>query len=141
MSRSAALTLASRWPSVRAIVAGFLVTVVLSLTVDEILHLAGIYPPWGDPMPQPALNTLALSYRCVITVYAMYLTARLAPRAPLKHALIGGAIGTVLGTIGAIGTMPLQLGPAWYPISLAASALPLAWLGGSIRERQLRARA
>ena len=68
MSRSAALTLASRWPSVRAIVAGFLVTVVLSLTVDEILHLAGIYPPWGDPMPQPALNALALSYRCVITV-------------------------------------------------------------------------
>ena len=50
MSRSAAVTPASRWPSVRAIAARFLVTVVLSATVDEILHLADAYPPWGNPM-------------------------------------------------------------------------------------------
>jgi hypothetical protein len=25
-----------------------------------------------------------------------------------------------------------DLGPAWYPIALAVTALPLAWLGGAL---------
>ena len=29
-----------------------------------------------------------------------------------------------------------RLGPAWYPIGLAASALPTAWLGGVLYLRQ-----
>ncbi len=112
------------------IVAGFLVVVVLSLGTDQVLHVFRVYPPWGEPMPQPALNLLALSYRSIYTVFGMYLTARLAPTAPVRHALIGGGIGTVLATLGAIATVPMHLGPAWYPIALAVSALPLSWLGG-----------
>jgi len=31
---------------------------------------------------------------------------------------------------GAIAAIPLKLGPIWYPIALALTALPCAWLGG-----------
>ena len=63
--------------SVLAVVAGFVVVVVLSLGIDEILHLLKVYPPWGEPMWDPALNALALSYRIVVTVLSGYVTARL----------------------------------------------------------------
>ena len=44
--------------------------------------------------------------------------------------LILGGIGTVLSTLGAIEMW--DFGPNWYPVVLAASALPSAWLGGFI---------
>ena len=44
-------------------------------------------------------------------------------------------IGFVIGTAGAIATIPLHLGPAWYPIAIAATALPCAWLGGRLQGR------
>ena len=121
-----------RGRSAGAIAAGFFAVAVLSLVTDEILHLLQVYPPWGEPMYEPSLNLLALSYRSVFTVAGMYLTARLAPHSPLRHALIGGAIGTVVAAAGAVATMPLDLGPAWYPIALAVTALPLAWVGGRL---------
>ena len=116
--------------SIIAIVVGFLAVVVLSLATDQLLHVLKVYPPWGDPMPQPALNALALSYRIVYTILGSYLAARLAPRNPMLHAMILGCIGTVLGTLGAVATIPMNLGPAWYPIAIAATALPCAWIGG-----------
>ena len=122
--------------SIVAIVVGFLAVVVLSLGTDQLLHVLKVYPPWGDPMPQPALNALALSYRVVYTILGSYLAARLAPRHPMRHAMILGCIGTVLGTLGAVATIPMKLGPAWYPIAIAATALPCAWLGGLLGSRR-----
>ncbi|MEN3368279.1 MAG: hypothetical protein V7609_422 [Verrucomicrobiota bacterium] len=116
--------------SIVAIVVGFLAVVVLSLGTDQILHVLKVYPPWGDPMPQPALNALALSYRIIFTILGSYFAARLAPRNPMRHALILGCIGTVFGTLGAVAAIPMNLGPAWYPIAIAATALPSAWIGG-----------
>jgi hypothetical protein len=116
--------------SIVAIVVGFLAVVVLSLGTDQLFHVLKVYPPWGDPMPQPVLNALALSYRIVFTVFGSYLAARLAPRNPMRHAMILGCIGTVFGTLGAVATIPMNLGPAWYPIAIAATALPCAWIGG-----------
>ncbi|MEY2518579.1 MAG: hypothetical protein QOF24_338 [Verrucomicrobiota bacterium] len=115
-----------------AIVAGFLGVVVLSLGADQVLHIAKVYPPWGDPMPQPALNALALSYRIVFTIFGSYLAAKIAPRNPMRHAMILGFIGLVFGTAGAVATIPMHLGPAWYPIAIAATALPCAWIGGAL---------
>ena len=118
--------------SAGAVATGFAVVVVLSLVTDQILHVVDVYPPWGEPMNEPGLNLLALTYRSVYTVGGMYLTARLAPHSPMRHALIGGVIGTIIAAVGAVATLPMQLGPAWYPILLAVTALPLAWLGGWI---------
>ena len=118
------------WRSVGAIFGGFVAVVVLSLGTDQVLHVLNVYPPWGQPMHEPGLNLLALTYRCVFGVLGSYIMALLAPHSPMRHALIGGAIGFVLSAAGAIASMPMNLGPAWYPILLALSALPTAWLGG-----------
>lgn len=127
--------------SILAVATGFVTVAVLSLLVDEVLHLVGVYQPWGEPMREPSLNLLALSYRSVITVFGMYLTARMAPQNGMRHALVGGAIGTVVATAGAFATIPMHLGPAWYPIALAATALPLSWLGGAIARARAVARS
>lgn len=120
-----------RWGrSVVAIFLGFVAVVVLSLGTDEVLHLLRVYPPWNQPMNQPGLNLLALSYRIVYTILGSYIAARLAPSSPMLHAWVLGVIGCVIGTAGAIVTIPLHLGPAWYPTAIAATALPSAWLGG-----------
>ena len=118
--------------SVAAVFLGFVVIVVLSLATDQVLHVLKVYPPWGEPMHEPGLNLLALSYRIVYDTFGSYITARLAPHSPMRHALIGGTIGFGLSAAGAIATIPMNLGPAWYPIALAVSALPTAWLGGAL---------
>jgi hypothetical protein len=118
------------WRSAAAVFLGFVSVVVLSLGTDQVLHVLQVYPPWGQPMYDPRLNLLALSYRSVYPVLGGYITARLAPKNPLGHALALGVIGTVVGTAGAIATIPMHLGPRWYPIALALTGLPLSWLGG-----------
>ena len=121
------------WRSTGAVLAGFLTVVVLSLGTDQVLHVLGVYPPWGQSMHEPGLNLLALTYRIVYTVVGGYVTARLAPHAPMRHVWVLAAIGLVLGTAGAIATIPMDLGPAWYPIALAVTAVPCTWLGGALR--------
>jgi hypothetical protein len=122
--------------SVTAVLLGFVSVVVLSLGTDQMLHVLQVYPPWGQPMHEPGLNLLALAYRCVYGVVGGYLTARFAPYSPMRHAVVVGMIGFVLSAAGAIATIPMNLGPAWYPILLALSALPTAWLGGVLHRRR-----
>ena len=121
--------------SVTAVFLGFVAVVVLSLGTDQMLHVLQVYPPWGQPMHDPGLNLLALAYRCLYGVVGGYLTATLAPHSPMRHALVGGMIGFVLSAAGAIATIPMKLGPAWYPTLLALSALPTAWLGGVLHRK------
>lgn len=118
--------------SIWAVVAGFLIIIVLSLGTDEILHLLRVYPKWNEPMWDPKLNALALSYRLIYDTFGSYVTARLAPRAPVKHALIGGFIGLVLSLGGVAAAMKGNMGPLWYPIALALSSPLTAWIGGML---------
>lgn len=122
--------------SIAAIVGGFMVVVVLSLAVDQLLHVLNVYPPWGQPMYDDALCALALSYRIVITVFGNYMTARWAPHSPIRHVWILGAIGFAFGTLGAVVSIPMNLSPAWYPIALALTALPCSWVAGVIYARR-----
>ncbi len=127
------------WQSTCAVVLGFLAVVVLSLGTDEVLHLLKIYPPWGQPMFEPRLNILALSYRIVYSVLGSYIAAKFAPRNPMRHALVLGIIGFILSVPGAIFiTTHTNLGPAWYPISLVVTALPCAWIGGVLYQKKQR---
>jgi hypothetical protein len=127
----------SPWRSLGAVVAGFLAIVVLSLGTDQILHVLRVYPPWGQPMPEPGLNLLALSYRLVYGVAGSAFAAALAPRNPMRHALALGVVGLVLSTLGAyVAIKVAPVGPAWYPIALVVTALPCAWLGGLLDGRR-----
>jgi hypothetical protein len=122
--------------SISTVVIGVLFVIIASTVVDVILHKAGVYPPLNTPMDD-SLSLLALSYRIVISIYAGYLTARLAPDRPVQHALYLGYVGTVLGLIGVVGTWNMGMGPHWYPIALAVLAIPQCWLGGKIAEKKL----
>jgi hypothetical protein len=124
--------------SIVAVVAGFLTVVVLSLATDQLLHVLNVYPPWGQPMPEPELNLLALSYRIVYTLLGGFVAARLAPHAPMRHVTILAVIGLVAGIAGAVAAVTQELGPNWYPIALAVTAYPCTWGGGRLGvERRL----
>lgn len=120
-----------RLRSAGAILAGLLAVVALSLGTDQVLHVLAVYPPWGQPMHDPGLNFLALAYRSGYAVLGGWIAARLAPHAPVRHALVLAGIGLVLGTVGAfVANFQSDLGPAWYPVALALTSPPLTWLGG-----------
>ena len=125
--------------SVAAVLVGTLLVIALSVGTDELLHFAHVYPDWGYPMPEPGLNLLALAYRCIYNIAGAWLTARLAPRHPARHLWAFATIGFVLGGVGAIATIPMHLGPAWYPILLALGAWPCTWLGGAAYRTTARA--
>ena len=114
-----------------AVFVGFLSVAVLSLATDQILHVLEVYPPWGQPMWDPGLNLLALSYRIVYTILGGYITASLAPHSPMRHVLVVGILGLIAGSAGAIVAISVaDLGPNWYPIALALTGFPCVWLGG-----------
>lgn len=123
------------WRSIAAVFFGFCAVVVLSLGTDQIFHMLQIYPPWNQPMREPGLNLLALSYRVIYTVGGGYITARLAPRNPMHHVWVLAGIGLVMGTLGVIATSGMDLGPRWYPIAIAVTAVPCTWLGGVLHRK------
>jgi hypothetical protein len=126
--------------SILALLAGFIVVVILSLATDIVLHALHVFPPWGDSMVgfDRAL-LLATIYRTIFGILGSYITARLAPDRPMGHALVGGAIGLVAATIGVAVTWNKgpAFGPHWYPVALLVLAIPQSWAGGKIRVQQL----
>jgi hypothetical protein len=127
--------------SILAILAGFVVVVLLSISMDLAMRATGIFPPLGEPMAAKLL-LLATAYRTIFSIAGSYTTAWLAPHRPMQHAMIGGLIGLVLGIVGAVATwnQPVTAGAHWYPIAIALIALPTAWLAGMIRTMQLSGR-
>jgi len=121
-----------------AIAAGFGLVAVLSLATDQVLHSLGLYPPWGQPMHDVGPNLLALTYRIAYTVLGGFVTARLAPYGPLRHVLILSVFGFLVATAGAVAMIPMDLGPAWYPIALVLIALPCTWAGGLLHAHVTR---
>jgi len=125
--------------SIGAVVGGIVVGVVLTLLTDVVLHAMGVFPPCGQPVSDGPL-VLATGYRMVFGVVAGYVTARLAPDRPMRLAMIAGFIGFVVSIAGAVATWNKgpAFGPHWYPLAVVVIALPSAWVGGWMRERQLR---
>ena len=116
--------------STGAILAGFIAVFVLSLGTDVVFHALDVYPSWSQPMTDTGLLLLALTYRIVYGIAGGYVTARLAPHSPMRHALIGGGIGFVLSLAG--GVAMWDMGAHWYPIALALSSVPCSWAGAAL---------
>jgi hypothetical protein len=117
--------------SIGAVFAGLIFIVITHTATDAILEGAGVLPK-DNLFVGTGLILLVIGYRAVFSFIGCYLTAMLAPHSPMKHALILGALGLVLGSIGAI--VAAGLGPGWYAWTLAVIALPIAWLGGKLYE-------
>jgi hypothetical protein len=120
--------------SVGAVLTDIIVGVLLTIITDVMLHAIGVYPPSAQPMVNAivaACNRLSRCLRCV----RGYITARLAPDRPMRHALAGGVVGFVVCTGGAVVTWNRRpaFGPHWYPLAVVATAVPCASLGGQLR--------
>ena len=114
--------------SILAIFAGIVVVVVLSEGTDAAVVKLGLLSFNGPDLTMPfAVATL---YRSVAAVVGGYVTALLAPNAPLGHAIILGAIGTLAALAGVLAN--LSMPHLWYPIALVMTALPCSWLGGKL---------
>lgn len=116
--------------SIGAVIAGFAALVILSIITDSILEKTGIMKT--EPFDENPVWLIAIIvlYRTVFNTLGCYLTARLAPGKPMKHAIILGIIGVVLTIVGLIAMWDVP--PRWYPISLIVLTLPAAWLGGKM---------
>lgn len=119
--------------SIGAVLAGLLVIVLISTATDMVMHGSGVFPPLGAPMSD-SLFLMTTAYRIVISVAGCYITARLAPDRPMRHALALGVVGVVASAAGAVATWNRgpAFGPHWYPLALIALAMPCAWLGGKL---------
>jgi hypothetical protein len=115
-----------------AVLAGLAINVVGAGAVDGVLHATGVFPAPGLAMAG-SLFGLALLYRLGFGVMGSSVTARLAPDRSMRHALVLGAIGATIGTVGMIAMW--GVGPAWYPLALIVSALPCGWAGARLHAR------
>jgi hypothetical protein len=123
--------------SIGAVIAGLFFIFLTHNGTDLILESLGIFTPITERFETTWMVVTALVYRILFSIAGCYVTAWLAPSRPLLHAMILGTIGLVLSTAAAIVLIPRDLGPAWYPIALAASALPCAWIGGKLVQDRL----
>lgn len=125
--------------SIWAVIAGVFVIIVVTTFVDLVLHVCGVFPPMDQPIGN-RLALLATAYRIIISVGGAWLTARLAPDRPMKHAMILGCVGVLLGLVGVVATWNMGLGPRWYPVALVVLAIPQCWAGGKLFEMRSRTR-
>jgi peptidoglycan/LPS O-acetylase OafA/YrhL len=116
-----------------AVLAGLVVTIVLSVGVDVLLVSTGLLPAKSADYTDTHWAVIT-GYRVVIAIFGCWLAARLAPSRPMNHALITGAIGMCIAAAGAIFAWNKgpAFGPHWYAIALVITALPCAWIGGKI---------
>ena len=118
--------------SIGAVLAGIIFIFISHPTVDYILESTGIFTSPGQGFHTTWMVVTATVYRTILSIVAGFITAKLAPSQPMKHALALGMIGLALSTAAAIIVIPMDLSPAWYPIALAVLAVPSAWAGGAL---------
>ena len=119
--------------SIGAVLAGMLVTAIISIATDSVLEGLGIFPPPSQGLFVTWMLALALFYRSVYAVAGGYVTAKLAPSNPMKHVLILGLIGTAVSIVGTF--VGWDLSDHWYPIALVFTSLPCVWLGGKLQTK------
>lgn len=123
--------------SVGAVLAGLILIFVLSTATDELLHATGAMSRGPLPMRgAEGLILVLLAYRLLYSIGGCYLTARLAPSHPMRHALALGVVGLIFSIMGALMNAQQSLGPNWYPWALVLLALPCAWLGGRLAQQR-----
>jgi len=119
--------------SIGAVLAGLIFIGVTHTGMDAILENIGVLPK-GNLRVGTGLILIVIGYRAVLSLIGCYITARLAPNSPMKHALALGIVGVLLSAVGAIVTANMNLGPSWYAWTLVALSLPIAWFSGKLYE-------
>ena len=121
--------------SVRAMLAGFGAGALPSVATDSILEKTGLMITKPFDANPVGLIIGVLLYRLIFNVMGSYVTARLAPSHPMRHAMILGLLGLVIGIIGAV--IMWAIPPHWYSVSVALISVPCAWIGAILAERKI----
>ena len=121
--------------SIGAVLAGLVAVIFLSTAMDALLVALNVFPEIDESTHfTTAQYIIAIVHRSVFNVFGAWVTARLAPNAPMRHALILGGIGFALALFGTV--VMWSFGDNWYAITLVVLALPCAWLGGKLGARR-----
>lgn len=115
--------------TVRAFLAAVVAVFILSYGTDFLLQATGLPTMRLNDASVPLIVAIIV-YRSVYNVIGGYIAARLAPSRPVGHALAVGTFGVIGGLAATIATWNMHIGPAWYPLSIVALALPTAYAGG-----------
>ena len=113
--------------SILSVVAGYVAWTVVFLGGSAGLRAAfGLDADGGTDRVGVLLAYLALSG--LASVAAEAVSARLAPRLPMRHVLVVAALLLATG-------IPVQMAswdllPAWYHLTFLAALVPVTWLGG-----------
>lgn len=126
------MTIKSFLRSVGAILAGIIVGALLSVGTDAVLEQAGISPSFAEQLkngPPTWLLVWATVYRTLYTTLGCYITGRLAPNNPMKHAVFVGYLGFFANVAGGIAMW--SLGQHWYPFTLAVLSIASGYTAGT----------
>lgn len=123
--------------SILAIVVGFVLTGALNMGTSAVLSRVApeMVPPPGTPNTSTAALLVICAYVALFGILGCYVTARLAPSRPLLHALIMGGIALAM-------SIPVTISvwndaPAWFNVYNLLAVMPYAYIGGTLREREL----
>jgi hypothetical protein len=122
--------------SIWAVVAGFLFIGVFATAAGKIMQAMSPYAfNSAGATNSVAILVLMTVIVGVFGVVGCYITARLAPSAPMKHALILGLLGLIIHGV----SMAMSWGawPAWFQILNFLLVMPYAWYGGRLRENEI----
>jgi hypothetical protein len=118
--------------SVCAVLIGFISVVALSISIDFIFEVLGIFPGATHPeLYVPWMLVVALIYRSFAAVLGGYITAKFSSARSMCRVyalMILGFIGGVAGVVNG-----WSYGNRWYPVLLAVTGPVFVWLGGKLQ--------
>lgn len=120
--------------SILAIVVGFVLTGALNVGTNAALAHAGVIPASG-PTTDTVTLLIICAYVAAFGILGCYVTARLAPRRPLLHALVLGGLALAMSIPATIAVWNDT--PAWFNLYNLIAIMPYAYIGGRIRVGQL----
>ena len=117
------------------IVAGGLVTVMLTIVTDNTLSAHGVLPSPGHPVFETGPLLLTAAYRGLFAILGCHMAARLAPAGQprIRYALALGFLMLVLNVMGAVSLWGQV--PVWYSLAGIALTIPYAIIGGGTAAR------
>lgn len=120
--------------SIAAILAGLVGIIAVLLAVDAMVPIL-LPGAFSGPDGGGAVGVLLLTvaYVAAATMLGGYITARVAPSRPARHALVLGVL--VLGLVVTGTAVAWASAPVWYHALSLAFVLPFVWLGGYLRTR------
>lgn len=119
--------------SLAAVLVGWIIGIELTRLTGHFMYKLGLFQPWFPYMSNGQF-VWAILYRMVFLIFGSYLTARLAPEKPRKHAEVLGVLATIVTMLGTMlnwNRFPPP-GPHWYMVVEVLMNIPCAWAGAKL---------